>query len=420
LDSRRVTSLLDVPAIRELVGRYVPPALRRTLREALKVAYLASLHQNEGRNLRFALAFEREAHRPRQVDLFTHPAELSPKQLQAISAAFAPESTCLVIASPQPEGGSPVIIGTTPRPRGSLSGPQLYQPPVVIDVDAPGVVSLSIGEAKAVFRRGEISEQSRGITGLPLIGETEHLVREVCSPKTHGELGLMPGAQESIPIDPQSWERHGGEIRSIVRRSALRIYDQTLENIARKMLRARRGGALLMVPAGSGAERLFDAGRWYRQPDTQISRDLQRALTFEALFRLARMGRQVFLAPGLDSAAAIMAWGNEKVRPALRASLASLENSCQHCADLTEADGATVLLTDFGIAGFSAKITSHEGVLPPPLGRHLETRGNRHRSMAGAVARQPGAIGLVVSQDGEITVFTHQRGVGPRHLEVVL
>jgi hypothetical protein len=186
------------------------------------------------------------------------------------------------------------------------------------------------------------------------------------------------------------------------------------------MLRARRGGALLMVPAGSGAEKLFDAGRWYRQPDTQISRDLQRALTFEAVFRLARMGRRVFLAPGLDSTAAIIAWGNEKVRPALRASLASLENSCQHCADLTEADGATVLRTDFGIAGFSAKITSHEGALPAPMAKHLETRGNRHRSMAGAVVRQPGAIGLVVSQDGEITVFTHQRGAGPRHLEVVL
>ena len=420
MDSRGITSLIDVPSIRELVGRYVSPALQRTLQEALKVAYLASLHQNEGRNLRFALAFEREAHRPRQVDLFTQPAELSPKQLQSISAAFAPESTCLVIASVEPDGGSPSIIGTTPRPRTSLSGPQLYQPPVVIDVDAPGVVSLSIGEAKAVFRRGEISEQSRGITGLPLIAETEHLVREACTVKVDGGLGYLSGEQESIPIDAANWERHGGEIRSIVRRTAVRIYDQTLENIARKMLRARRGGALLMVPAGSGAGKLFDAGRWYRQPDRQISRDLERTLTLEAVFRLARMGRRVFRAAELDSSAAIMSWGNEKVRPALRASLASLENSCQHCADLTEADGATVLLTDFGIAGFSAKITSHEGPLPALLSRYLETRGNRHRSMAGAVARHPGAIGLVVSQDGEITVFTHQQGVGARHLEVVL
>ncbi|MEB3322423.1 MAG: hypothetical protein VKI81_06330 [Synechococcaceae cyanobacterium] len=416
-----VRALLQVPSIQGLAQRYVNARLRSTLETSLRIAHLASLHQNEGRNLRFALAFDPQ---PRQRTLgvhpFRHPIELTAKQLQSISAGFAPESHCLVIA-PGSGSSGPVIIGTAPRPRAALPPPQLYHPPVVIDVEAPGVVALSIGEARAVFRRGEIHEPSRGIPGLSPIRETERLVEEVCAPRSCRELFLLPEGQGRIPIDPRRWQAHGREIRAIATRSARRMADRTLQTIARQMVRARRGGAILLLPPASDREGLFHAGRWYRHPDPVLFRPLVRAVALEVVERLARNGTWL-VGPGVHppEPGSPVSWANESIRPALRSSLASLEEACRHCADLTEADGATVLGTDFGIEGFSVKLSSQEGELPPLLAGFLETRGNRHRSMAGTIARRPGAIGLVVSQDGEITVFSHSSPHGPRHCELVL
>ncbi len=415
-----VKNLLQVPSVNQLVQRYVSGRLLGTVEACLEIACLASVYQNEGRNIRFALVFDLEGRRASQVQLFQSPIELNPKQLQSLSAAFTPESYCLVIAPSQVAGSPPLIIGSTPRPKSVLPPPQLYHPPVVIDVDAPGVVSLSIGEAKAVLKRGEIHEQSRVIPGLTLILETEMLVNEVCKPFAYREKVPLKGEQVPLSISPQAWEQHRSELRRIVARSARRIYAQTLQAIARKMAWSRRGGAVLLLPQSNGKEGLFHGGRWYQSADLQIFRDVVRVLTLEGVYRLARSGRLMSSEPNVTTPAQVGCWANERVRPALRATFSSLDDGCQACADLTAADGATVLRTDFGIEGFSVKLASYEGTLPEPLAGFLETRGNRHRSMAGAIARQPGGIGLVVSQDGEITVFTNPEGVGARHVEIVL
>lgn len=402
------------------MGRFLDSKAKATIKETLNIAYKASLFQYEGRTIRFALAFDLDYQRIRPLKRFSTEIELTPKQLQAISAAFRPESHCLVIAATKKDGSSPAIIGTAPRPRSTLPPPQLYQPSVVVDVEAPGIVALTIGESKAVFRRGEIYERSLAFTGLPLMRESEKLVREACKPKESRNQLLLHGEQPQAQVSFNDWSLQDTNTRSLMIRSACRLYDQALESIARKMLKARRGGAVLLLPESCKTEKLVHEGRWYKSPDSQIFDQLVLVLRLEAISRQLFTGTSKSAEADSSFSAAGKRYASEQVRPALRSTLALLDNACQHCSDLTEADGATILGTDFGIRGFSAKLSSFHNPLPDPLATFLETRGNRHRSMAGAIASQPGAIGLVVSQDGDVTVFTHEPGSGISHGEIVL
>ena len=409
-------SLIAIPSLRDLIDRHVSPEQLACVETAREVALLASLHQNEGRNLRFALVVEAQPLRSLDMQRFQRSIGLTAKQLQSISAAFNPEHTGFVVAPARGQGHGPVILGTISRPSTPLPPPQLHRPPLVIEAEAPGVVSVSIGEAKAVYRRGEVREQSRTIPGLALEAETELLIREVCCPQLQLERICLPGDQGLTPIPASRWASQSKDIAAIVRRSTRRIYDRILQSIARKMVRARRGGAILMLPADHTTDGLFAGGRWYAQPDRRLLRDVVRILSLEVVHRLTVMGRSLSAEPGLSSAAELTSWANDR----LRSALAALEENCQYCADLTEADGAAVLRSDLGIEGFSVKLTSHQGDWPAPLARVLETRGNRHRAVAGAVVRQPGGIGLVVSQDGDLTVFTHTVQQGPSAVEIVL
>lgn len=409
-------SLIRIPSLRELIDRHVSAEQLLCVESSLEVALLASLHQSEGRNLRFALVVEAPTPRTMEIQRFDRPIGLTAKQLQSISAAFNPERTGFVVTSGRGQNQSPMILGTIPRPSTPLPPPQLHQPPLVIEAEAPGVVSISIGEAKAVYRRGEVREQSRTIPGLALEAETELLIREVCCPRLQLQRICLPGDQGLTPIPAASWASESKHIAAIVRRSSRRIYDRILQSIARKMVQARRGGAILMLPADNSSDGLFAGGRWYEQPDRRLLRDVVRILSLEVVHRLTVMGRPLSVEPGLSSPAELASWANDRLRSALTA----LEENCQYCADLTESDGAAVLRSDLGIEGFSVKLTSHEGAWPDHLARFLETRGNRHRAVAGAVVRRPGSLGLVVSQDGDVTVFTHTGQQGPCPVEIVL
>lgn len=409
-------SLLGIPSLRDLIDRHVTPEPLLCLETALEVALLASLHQNEGRNLRFALIVEAQPQRSLEIQRFHRPIALTAKQLQSMSIAFNPERTGFVVVPVRARGHGPLILGTIARPGASLPPPQLHRPPLVIEAEAPGVVSVSIGEAKAVYRLGEVREQSRTIPGLALEAETELLIREVCRPRLQLERICLPGDQGLTPIPASSWASQSKDVAAIVRRSTRRMYDRILQSIARRMVRARRGGAILMLPADTTTAELFAGGRWYAQPDRRLLRDVVRILSLEVVHRLTVMGRSLGTEPGLSSPAELASWANDR----LRSALAALEESCQFCADLTEADGTAVLRSDLGIEGFSVKLGSHEGDWPAPLAKFLETRGNRHRALAGAVVRQPAAMGLVVSQDGDVTVFTHSPNRDPCCVEIVL
>lgn len=161
-----------------------------------------------------------------------------------------------------------------------------------------------------------------------------------------------------------------------------------LVQLAVSMRAHRRGGLLLVVPAGD-----TDWRDSIVQPIKYAA-----APPFGALAALYRVG---------PLAKRERAWQDELAR------VVGL------IAGLTAVDGATIMTTDYDVLGFGAKIARRRGAAPvsvatvtePIRGRAAEVvepaylGGTRHLSAAQFVHDQRQAIALVASQDGNFTIF---------------
>ena len=161
-----------------------------------------------------------------------------------------------------------------------------------------------------------------------------------------------------------------------------------LVQLAASMRAHHRGGALLVVPAGTDAWRESIVGRC-STPSIRLRRAGRARGAREARSRTATNGRRICA----RSIAAI--------------------------AGLTAVDGATIITDTFELMAFGAKITRRRG--SPPVERVVVTEpvegseteilgptqlgGTRHLSAAQFVHDQRDAIALVASQDGRFTIF---------------
>jgi DNA integrity scanning protein DisA with diadenylate cyclase activity len=161
-----------------------------------------------------------------------------------------------------------------------------------------------------------------------------------------------------------------------------------LVQLAASMRAHRRGGALLVVPAGSQAWRDSIVGPVLYGVDPPFS---------ELADLIAREGTE----------SQSHEW-QEDLRRAVGA-----------IAGLTAVDGATIITDRYELVAFGAKITRRRGSAPvervivtePVEGSQTETvapaqfGGTRHLSAAQFVNDQRDAIALVASQDGRFTIF---------------
>jgi DNA integrity scanning protein DisA with diadenylate cyclase activity len=147
-----------------------------------------------------------------------------------------------------------------------------------------------------------------------------------------------------------------------------------------------RGGALLVVPAGSNT--------WRESMVRPIS---------------------YVVAPHFSELADLMRDPSDHRRVWQEA----LARAVDTIAGLTAVDGATIITDDYDLVAFGAKISRREGsarieavnVTEPIEGavsttlNPSELGGTRHLSAAQFVHDQPDAVALVASQDGRFTVF---------------
>ncbi len=161
-----------------------------------------------------------------------------------------------------------------------------------------------------------------------------------------------------------------------------------LVQLAASMRTHRRGGALLVVPAGSQAWRDSIAGPVLYGVDPPFS---------ELADLIAREQAEA---------------GSHEWQEDLRRSVGAI-------AGLTAVDGATIITDRYELLAFGAKITRRRG--SPPVERVIVTEpvegsqtesvapaqfgGTRHLSAAQFVYDQRDAIALVASQDGRFTIF---------------
>jgi hypothetical protein len=205
------------------------------------------------------------------------------------------------------------------------------------------------------------------------------------------------------------WDIHKQEYEELINNYWPRLFAGALESMIRKTIAKHHGVGYLFLRNGINSSSIM-GGTWFREPSPQLTHWLSRALSIQGVLSLALRGKTV--TTDLDSKwqESLQDWARQLLHPTFRDSLVNLDLACAECAQLSETDGVIVLNHDFNVLGFGASIVALDQELPANWVEYLSTRGNRHKSMANAVASMDGSIGIVVSQDGGVTIFENHEG----------
>ena len=182
----------------------------------------------------------------------------------------------------------------------------------------------------------------------------------------------------------------------------------SLLSISRQMRAHGRGGTLLVVP---------EDGEWQRSIDTPVP------YTGGAVF--LESDYDVTKKPSLISSvknffSSVSQNKTTAEREHLERLGHQLDQQCKHIARLTAVDGALVMSFDRFVYCFGAKITSAQNQTPltnirayklveDDSGRTvslMDLGGTRHQSAAHFANAQPGAVAIVVSQDGHVSFMS--------------
>jgi hypothetical protein len=324
-------------------GSPVPPPLpdAPAIEALINAGFWASLQREEGHSPEISLAYlpPREAVRPL---LFARPLPLGPRALVRLAPAVERPGIHLGVWR---EGGDLHVWGTT-RVLPTLC--------FVLEVLGPGllVVKHRLREESAKFRNVAVFE-----------GEEVKLLRQ--DPSDASDYPALFGAL--FGSEATAGEDDGVEV---------------LLRLAVSMRAHRRGGTLLVVPAGTDA--------WRRSIVQPIAYAVEPAFTELADVLRDPDDGHLGLARVVDAV-----------------------------AGLTAVDGATLITDRYELLAFGVKITQPEGrprveevVLSEPVEggepavvAPVQLGGTRHISAAQFAQDQEDAVAMVASQDGHFTVF---------------
>lgn len=406
MDRQSIEELLSHQDINPSLLKSVDTKRRSRLPDILNEAFYASLQQNEGRFARFAILLEDETSKSGPINKFSESKPLNSKQLQSISVAFDSSNVCIVVDEPSLDSSCVEIIGVAARPVPALRLSTQYPPPIIVEAIDPGVVSLEVGEIKVVFNKGEILRSNAQL--IERLHFQSSLPTRAITPTRFGPH-LNLGVNEAVGLDEHTWTIHKHEYEALINNYCPRLFAGALESIIRKTIAKHHGGGYLLLRNSLYSSSIM-SGTWFREPSQQLTHWLSRALSIQGVLSLALRGKTV--TADLDSKwrGNVQDWARELLHPTFRDSLVNLDLACAECAQLSETDGVIVLNHDFNVLGFGASIVALDQELPANWVEYLSTRGNRHKSMANAVASMDGSIGIVVSQDGGVTIFENHEG----------
>lgn len=225
-------------------------------------------------------------------------------------------------------------------------------------------------------------------------------------------LGAMI-SKEAVFVD------HANLMRTVIPKLSLSKEEHTdrmlkmlrytsLLTTARAMRSHGRGGTLLVVPDTEKWRRSIDAPVPYTGGASFLESDYDVTL------------KPTLLAPIADFFSALIKKKESSQREKLTRMKAQVDQQCRHIARLTAVDGALAMTFDRFVFCFGAKIIAAEGqeipktlrVFRPVEGDSgsmvslIDLGGTRHQSAALFAQAQPGAVAIVVSQDGDVTFFT--------------
>jgi len=399
------TSILDDERVVALLNDAMYSARRDLLREIVGITFISSLHLNEGRQLRFAIAVEDEVVKTTHLHRFDPPIPLEARYLQSISPALSEDDDCLIVEGGAKHGNTLMIVGTAALPQAELLPHSMYPRPVVVSVNGPGVICLEIGDVKIVYDRGVLKNSNYSQLEKLWSNIALAFVDRISSPGNRVKV-LAYGLHGNPELDAILWESCKSDYVNIANDYCPVLLSGVIRVIVREIQRADHGGAFMLLPTPVQRGDLFQDNRWYSEIRLELSEAIHRTLALNSIYTLASQGKWMYPKGVLPTAPDDFSfWVDRIVIPQLTNSYIDLTKQCQRIAHLANADGAVVLNTLFGLEAFSAKLNSAMTTLPADLASFLGSRGNRHNSMAGAISLLPGSIGVVVSQDGNAVCF---------------
>lgn len=405
MEEQSPTSMLDDERVAALLGDKMYSARRDLLREIVRISFISSLHFNEGRQLRFAIAIEDEVLKTTNVNRFDPPIPLEARYLQSISPALSEDDDCFIVEGGAKHGNTLKIVGTAALPQAELLPHSMYPRPVVVSVNGPGVICLEIGDVKIVYDRGALKNSTRSQVDRLWTSTALTFVDRVATTGNKVKV-LAYGLYGNPELDAGSWESHKSDYVNIANDYCPVLLSGVLRVIVREIQRADHGGAFMLLPSPAQRDDLFRDKRWYSEIRLELSEAIHRTLALNSIYTLASQGKWIYPKGVLPTSPDDFPfWVDRIVYPQLTNSYIYLTKQCQRIAHLTNADGAVVLNTLFGLEAFSAKLNIAMTTLPADLAGFLGSRGNRHTSMASAISSLPGSIGVVVSQDGNAVCF---------------
>ncbi len=380
------------------ISPWLPTSDRPAVVEALEVAFLASLHMDEGRPLEFVLAIASQLRDFPNATKLEASEPLTPDMLKALSAILDPEEQCFVVV-PTDNGLTIQAVAQRPRP----SQPGGIAPPLVV-VDGPGRVALIISETSLLYDRGRLQEDNRRPFRQWARQSVQFVVDHVSTP-TRLNNCLPVGIDAAFEYDVAKWTAHCSAFRDHARKYAPELLADVARLIAKRIKSARHGGAVLLVPSGANLKEIAVDGRWFENGDRDLQNRVLEAASLRSHLDLALDGKLVVKGLRKEFQKDPARWAREVISPRFQDALRNLDSACQRCARLSQVDGATILSSDLRVVGFGTRLKAPPRRLPTACKTLLKSRGTRHSSMAYTVASLESAIGIVVSQDGNAVAF---------------
>ncbi|MBV9946826.1 MAG: DNA integrity scanning protein DisA nucleotide-binding domain protein [Myxococcales bacterium] len=376
------------------------------LERLLSMAYQASLLQEEERPVRFRLfvgepdGFPAGSGPPEGLHAlrFVRPRSFDEHEIRRLSPAAKYHRALIgVRASGTHDFEIWGILQSGPRWLQSARGGRAIPLPIpgdalVIRVVGPGRISVAVGDVVlAELRSGRVDARA-----LDLF-QAEWLIRRFRP--MHAELlaaheDEMRGTP-ATPLDP------------LVTR---KISQQLVKHLMATIRESHHGGTVVFLPHDGAVELVHGQALTLKYAFAAG----EPRLRYHTLMR--RVLRELALASAeVDPRSQRAGWSTYRLstRPTLAVLDEAILEMSQLLAALCEVDGAVVLTDRFEVLGFGGEIVGHaadiqsirraldlegtESVVVP-----IDGVGTRHRSAYRLCAEQPGAMAIVVSQDGGV------------------
>jgi hypothetical protein len=192
---------------------------------------------------------------------------------------------------------------------------------------------------------------------------------------------------------------------------AKEVWTRTLCRILINIQRQRHGGALLLTPTQT-ADLVIKYGLDYRRVSEAHD------IILEHTIRLQRV-REAYDAihedpPSVDQLHLLNT--DRQLTWELEDAERSLTGAIRFISSMANVDGLILASPDFAIKGFGTEITTKHDISELTIASSADMReirkmdassfGTRHRSMARYCSANPGSLGFVLSQDGDIRAIT--------------